>query len=173
MKSEIERILDKTDLNPLLPRIKRKSEEVLYSTLVVCMKIAELAIRKKSEREALDSILHKLPPLPGQVKTYIRSYSDVYQRVCRVVFHGDEHHANMYRYANALRVAAKKGIKSNGLLEELQEGGVTKLFNARHLKGDEISTRWLRLDRVIVHKKKEIVVLRLKRREDNYYEVLS
>lgn len=173
MKSEIEKILEATDLNPLLPRLKRKSEETLYRTLVACMQIAELALEKKSEAKSLDNLLKQLPKLPGTNRTYIFRKSDVYQRVCRLVFYGEEHKANIYRYVSALRVAAKNGVDSSCLLEELKNSGVSNLFHKRNINSDEVSIRWIRLDRQIRHKKSEKITITLLRKDDGTYEVIE
>jgi hypothetical protein len=104
---------------------------------------------------------------------YVERGSDAYQRVCRYIFWGEEHTANINRYAIALREAGKQGVRSGELLKRLRSGGVNQFYLKRPLHSETISTRCIRLERQITHEKSATITLVLKRNDDNSYAVLS
>lgn len=68
---------------------------------------------------------------------------------------------------------SKLGVTHETLLKNLREGGINQFYLKRPLASDVISTKCIRLDRQITHKKHEELVLRIKRNSDNSYEVIS
>lgn len=126
-------------------KFKRGSDIKLYRVLVECMALCERC-RDASDIEEIRTAFAMRGVAEGQNRTYIEKQSDVYQVVCRYVFHGGPSHANMCRYAIALRQAASRQITSETLMEQLvKNGGVNALFLRRAVDKPDIETKCLRL----------------------------
>lgn len=174
--SKIEIILTRTrPVVEVIKRHKRHADMELYGVLKDCMEIAEVCLRDQQEYEVLNRLIKELPLINGKKRQYVEGKSDIYQRVCRYVFHGEEHTANTYRYAHCLRQAAERGIKSTKLVKELSEGGVNKFFMARPSQAREVEvrTKCIRLDRQIKHMRRDPITLTLKRKGDGSYRVIE
>lgn len=173
--SKIAAIIKRSPVGELMRIKNRNSDATLYRVLADCLEIAEICQRDKSEFAALNEMIARLPLLPGNSRQYVEKGSDVYQRVCRLMFHGDRHTANTNRYAHCLREAARQGVNHKNLMRELANGGINKYFLVRPSQSQErfIATKCLRLDRQIRHLKSKVIRLRLKRNLDNSYEVLE
>lgn len=156
----------------MMPIRKRGANSELYGALVLALKASELCIEDIEQDVALGKAVAELPK-GNKNRQYVERSSDSYQRVCRYIFFGEEHTANVNRYAHALREAGKQGIRSGQLLERLRSGGVNQFYLKRPLRHDTISTRCIRLSRQITHEKAATFTLTLRRNDDNSYEVLA
>jgi hypothetical protein len=141
--------------------------------LADCLEICEVCQRDKEELAVLNQLIGELPLLAGNNRQYVERGSDIYQRTCRFMFHGEEHTANTNRYAITLREAARQGVRSSNLIAELCHGGINKFFLARPSQVAMVATKCLRLDRQVQHHKGATITLRLRRTVDNIYEVLD
>lgn len=171
--SKIEAIIRKTNASLLIARHKKHADISLYQVLANCLEICEVCIRDKREQGVLIDLIKKLPLVNGNKRQYVEKSSDVYQHVCRYIFHGEEHTANTNRYAICLREAAKQDVSSKDIIEELLDGGINRFYLARPNLGEGISTKCIRLDRAIYHHKAKVISLKLKRKANNTYEVLT
>ncbi len=171
--SRVEDIISRSPVAALMSRHKRHADATLYRVLADCLEIAEVCQRDAAEMEVLDQLIEQLPLLEGRTRQYVEKGSDIYQRTCRFMFHGEEHTANTNRYAITLREAARQGIKSRKLIAELAQGGINRFFLSRPSQTATVATKCLRLDRQIQHHKGATITLRLKRTVDNIYEVLD
>jgi hypothetical protein len=156
----------------LMPVRRRGANAELYSALVLALQASELCLADIEQDLALGKAVAELPR-GNKNRQYVERRSDAYQRVCRYIFFGDEHTANINRYAIALREAGKQGVRSKDLLKYLNKGGVNQFYLKRPLHSDTISTRCIRLDCAIVHEKTAVVTLVLQRNDDNSYAVLD
>lgn len=156
-------------------RHKKHADMQLYQVLRDCMEICEVCLRDIREYEVLNGLIKKLPIIKGKTRQYVERSSDIYQRTCRFMFHGEEHTANTNRYAHCLREAARQGVNSKKLIAELVDGGINRFFVTRPSQGQVrvVATKCLRLDRQIRHLKDVEITLVLKRTVDNVYEVLK
>jgi len=173
---KIDAIIDKAgpQVADLISRHKRHSDAALYSVLADCMRVCEACAADPKEFGHLNDLLRLLPRGNRNRRTYVERASDVYQRVARYVFRNDENYANINRYAIAMREAARQGVRSGEFSDRLmRDGGVNKLFLSRSGQSPIISTRCIRLAEPVVHRKSEVLTLRLRRRADNVYEVLD
>jgi hypothetical protein len=171
--SRIEVIIARSPVAELMSRHKRGADAVLYRVLADCMEICEICERDPFELDVLNLLITELPLVHGNKRLYVEKGSDTYQRTCRFMFHGEEHTANINRYAIALREAARQGVKSRGLIRELSNGGINKFFLSRPTQAPMVATKCLRLDRQIRHRKGDVITLRLKRDMENVYRVLD
>lgn len=174
--SKIEAIIAKSPVAQLMKRHKRHADQQLYRVLADCMAIAEICLKDVNEYEVLNGLIKKLPVVEGQTRQYVEKSSDIYQRVCRFMFHGEEHTANTNRYAHCLREAAKQGVKSGKLIDELSNGGINKFYHARPSQSTReriVRTKCLRLNKQIEHYKSDKLVLTLKRNAEGFYDVLK
>ena len=173
--SRIEVIIANSPVATVMGRHKQRATDELYRVLTDCLQIAEICLDDAEEWRVLDCLIKELPTLPGKNRSYVESSSDVYQRVCRFMFHGEEHTANTNRYAHCLREAARRGIDSKKLLWELRNGGVNKFFLKRPgaRVNVEVTTKCLHLNKTITHGKNMKFMLQLRREEDGVYTVLG
>lgn len=173
--SKVEDIIKRSPIAFLMKRHKRHADMQLYQVLADCMEICEVCLRDIREYEVLNKLIGKLPIIDGKNRQYVERSSDIYQRTCRFMFHGEENPANTNRYAHCLREAARKKVTSKKLVGELADGGVNKFFVTRPSQGQvrEVATKCLRLDRQLRFQKDSVIRLRLKRTVDNIYEVLE
>jgi hypothetical protein len=173
--SKIELIIAQSPIAALLGRHKKHADMQLYKVLADCMEISEICLRDIKEYEVLNGLIQKLPVIDGKNRHYVERSSDIYQRVCRFMFHGEEHNANTNRYAHCLREAARQGVKGKALVAELSKGGINKFYLKRPNQSREVrvSTKCLRLDRAIAHSRRASFTLNLKRGEDGVYKVLK
>lgn len=174
--SKVEIIISRSPIQQVLNRHKRHADTMLYRVLADCLEISEVCLGNIDEYEILNGLIKKLPAIEGKNRQYVESSSDIYQRVCRFMFHGEEHTANTNRYAITLREAAEQGLKSGDIIKELCDGGIAKFFLKRPGQNREIimRTKCLRLDRQIAHSRRATFTLRLRRKEkDGTYEVLG
>jgi hypothetical protein len=172
----VEIIISRSPIQQVLNRHKRHADMQLYRVLGDCLEIAEVCLADVGEYEVLNGLIKKLPMIDGKHRQYVESSSDIYQRVSRFMFHGDEHTANISRYAIALREAAERGVKSGDLVKELCNGGIAKFFLKRPSQNREVEmrTKCLRLDKQIKHFRRDTFTLKLRRKEDDgTYEVLE
>lgn len=129
MVSKVEQILKRTMAFDITIRHKKHADISLYTVLANCLEICEVCQRDSKELGILNDLISKLPILNGRNRQYVEKGSDIYQKTCRFIFHGEEHTGNMYRYAVCLREAANQKIPSNKLIETLtNQGGINKLF---------------------------------------------
>lgn len=156
----------------MMPIRKRGANSELYSALVLALQAAELCIADIEQDVALGKAVAELPK-GNKNRQYVERGSDAYQRVCRYIFWGEEHTANINRYAHALREAGKQGVRSDQLLAKLRAGGVNQFYLRRPLRAETISTRCIRLARQITHDKSATFTLTLRRNDDNSYAVLG
>jgi len=175
MSSKVEAIIKRSPVALLMKRHKKHADLQLYQVLADCMEIAEVCLRDIREYEVLNKLIGKLPMVEGKTRQYVERSSDIYQRTCRFMFHGEEHTANVNRYAICLREAAKLKVTSNALIRELADGGINKFFLSRPSQSQErvVATKCLRLDRQVRHYKSAIIRLKLKRTVEGAYEVLE
>lgn len=159
----------------VLARHKRHSDMQLYKVLADCMEITEICLSEPKEYDVLNTLIQKLPIIEGKNRHYVERSSDIYQRVCRFMFHGEQNNSSTNRYAHCLREAARQGIKAKKLVEELSHGGVAKFFLRRPSQTREIDirTKCLYLDRQIKHSRRATFILTLKREQNNIYKVLK
>ncbi|MGL4396602.1 MAG: hypothetical protein ACRCS9_08700 [Hyphomicrobium sp.] len=139
------------------------------------MKLAERCAAKTAFEEIRGLVVQQ--PNDGK-RRYVERGSDEYILVCRFVFDGLKTAAadrsNASRYAHCLRQAAKKGLKSAELAKHLSEnGGVNALFLRRPLEATTVTTKSLSLTKAITVTKGETFTLELRRRKDNFYDVLN
>lgn len=171
---KIEPILVRSIQAAAVVKSKKHSDKALYAILVNCLRVAEICAASAQEYTRLNQRLVELPKLLGQNRIYIEKASDVYQRVCRVVFHGVEHTNNINRYAIALREHAKAGGGSIGLMDQLMDhGGVHRLWLRRPKASTLVRTRTLYLQRQIEHSKLSEFTLTLKLHKDGSYQVTN
>lgn len=156
----------------LMPMRKRGANTALYDALEIAMRVCELCNNDIEQDVLLGKMISELPR-GNKNRQYVERSSDVYQRVCRYVFLGEEHTANINRYAIALREAAKRQVHSSELKVRLNSGGVNQFYLVRPLHNDFISTKCIRLARNITHAKGDAFTLRIRRLSDNSYEVLD
>ncbi len=171
--SRVRDIISRSPVAELMSRHKRHADATLYRVLADCMEICEVCQGDREELAVLNQLIGELPMLPGNNRQYVEKGSDIYQRACRFMFHGEEHTANTNRYAITLRQAARQGVKSSKLIAELNQGGINRFFLSRPSQVSMVATKCLRLDRQIQHHKGATITLRLKRTVDNVYEVLE
>lgn len=160
----------------VVARHKRHSDVELYRVLVVGMELVEVCLAEESELKVLNGLIAKLPLVNGNKRQYIEHSSDIYQRVCRFLFHGEQHSANTNRYAHALREASFLGVRSDKLMERLGNGGGVNQFYLRRPSQrtrQNVSTRCLHLVRPITHDMRHSITLKLKRGVNGFYEVLE
>lgn len=156
----------------MMPMRKRGANTALYDALEIAMRVCELCGQDIEQDILLGKMIAKLPR-GEKNRQYVERSSDVYQRVCRYVFLGEEHTANINRYAHALREAANQQVRSFELKKHLKNGGVNQFYLVRPLQQDITSTKCLRLSRHITHRKGEVFTLRLRRLPNNSYEVID
>ena len=171
--SRIEKIIAKCEAKIFVAKHKKHSDLLLYRVLSDCMKICEICFRDAAEARVLDELIKKLPLLAGKQRHYVEKSSDMYQRVCRYMFYGEENSSNINRYAICLREAAKTQIASGALVGHLKSGGINKFYLRRPNLTNQIATKCIRLDRQIVHRKDRPIRLELLRQNDNSYKVLE
>lgn len=172
--SRVEEILSRTLAFDVVVWHKKHADIGLYKTLAACLEICEVCQRDKKELAVLDRLISELPILNGRNRLFVEKGSDIYQRTCRYVFHGEEHTGNIYRYAVCLREAAKQKITSATITETLtKSGGVNRFFLQRPDTAPTVSTKCLRLDRQVSHHKSETIVLKLRRNKTGGYRVLD
>lgn len=154
-------------------RHKKHADIGLYQTLAACLEIAEVCLADPAELAVLNGKIRDLARTSNR-RLYVEKASDVYQRVCRYVFNGEEHTANTNRYAISLREAHTAGVRSKQLAQTLLNyGGINKFYLGRKSEIKSVTAKALRLDRPITHRKDEELALRLRRLPDNTYEVLE
>jgi hypothetical protein len=175
MPSRVEAIIKRSPVALLMMRHKKHADLQLYQVLADCMEIAEVCLSDIGEYEVLNKLIGELPIVEGKTRQYVERSSDIYQRTCRFMFHGEEHTANVNRYAHCLREAAKQQVTSKALIKELVDGGINKFFHMRPSQNQEreVATKCLRLDRQIRHYKSAIIRLQLRRTVEGAYEVLE
>lgn len=158
-----------------MSRHKKHSDMQLYNVLADCMELTEVCLRDPQEYAVMDDLIKKLPVIEGKNRHYVERGSDIYQRVCRFVFHGEENTANTNRYAHCLREAARQGVMARTLIEELSKGGVNKFYLKRPSQDREVdvSTKCLRLSKTITHARSAPIVLTLKRNDEGFYDVID
>ncbi len=156
----------------LMPMRRRGANSQLYNALVLALQASEICLADPAQAESLRELIATLPR-GEKNRQFVERSSDVFQRVCRYVFFGEECHANISRYAISLREAQKQGVGSTELLGCLRDGGVNQFYLKRHLDRQIISTKCIRLDKQIAHNKGEPFTLVLKRKPDNSYDVIS
>lgn len=173
--SRVEAIIANSPVSMVVGRHKQNATEELYRVLSDCLQIAEICQEDADELLVLNSLIKDLPLLPGKNRNYVEKSSDIYQRVCRFMFHGEEHTANTNRYAHCLREAAQRGISSNALLWKLRNGGVNQFFLMRSgaRANKVVTTKCLHLNEAITHGKNVEFMLRLRREDNNVYTVLE
>lgn len=170
----IEPIISRCEAEPFVTSHKRCSDIALYRILRDCLQISEICISDETELSILNTRLRTLPLLPGKTRQYIEHSSDVYQRVCRLVFHGEGHSANINRYAICIREAAAHQITHENLIETLNaSGGISNFYLRRPGLQQIIRTKCIRLDQQIIHHKHETITLKLLRLPNNVYKVLE
>lgn len=157
----------------LMPLRKRGANTTLYDALVVAMRACELCLSNIEQDIRLGEMIAALPRGDRKRRQYVERGSDIYQRVGRYVFFGDENNANINRYAITLRQAAKQGVTSKTLRERLAQGGVNQFYLKRPLVREVVSTRCIRLNKNITHRKDSMFELKLRRLEDNSYEIVD
>lgn len=168
----IEPILKRSRAAAEVVKSKKHSDKALYAVLVDCMKIAEICSANTHELTRLNQRIVDLPLLPGRNRVYVEKSSGLFQRVCRVVFHGIGHTQNINRYAIALHEATKLDVGSAGLMDQLMDhGGVHRLWLRRPKASTLVRTRTLYLQRQIEHAKASEFTLTLKLRKDGSYAV--
>lgn len=170
--SRVEVIVNRSPVKDLLARHKKQSDVTLYRVLADCLEIVELCQKSKLELVALNQLIKDLPKI-NNARFYIEKSSDIFQRTCRFMFHGEEHNANTNRYAHCLREATRQGVTSTRIFDELRSGGVNRFFLTRPSQTLSIATKTIRLDRQIQHPKGNTIKLKLKRNIDNTYQVLE
>lgn len=174
--SKIEVIIAKSPVAQLMQRHKRQHDHQLYQALSDCLAISEICLKDVNEYEVLNGLIKKLPMVEGKTRQYVEKSSDIYQRVCRFMFHGEEHTANTNRYAHCIRQAANQGVKSGKLIDELSHGGINKFYLVRPSQSTReriVRTKCLRLEKQIEHYKSDKIVLTLKRNAEGFYAVLK
>lgn len=174
--SRIEAIIAKSPVAQLMQRHKRQHDMQLYRVLSDCLAISEICLKDPEEYEVLNGLIKKLPMVEGKTRQYVEKSSDIYQRVCRFMFHGEEHNANTNRYAHALREAANQGVKSGELTDQLCNGGINRFYLVRPSQSTReriVRTKCLRLEKQIQHYKSDKIVLTLKRNAEGFYAVLK
>jgi hypothetical protein len=88
----------------LMPIRKRGADGELYEALVLALRAAEMCIANIDHDIELGRVIASMPR-GEKNRQYVERGSDAYQRVCRYVFFGEEHTANINRYAIAIREA--------------------------------------------------------------------
>lgn len=171
--SKIERILQRVSAADVITRHKKHADIELYKILADCLEICEICLTDKKENTVLERLISELPLLHGRNRVFVLKSSDIYQRACRFVFHGEEHTANTNRYAICIREVAYRGLNSSNVVGELLNGGINKFFLSRPNLARRISTRCIRLATPIAHDKNTTITLRLKRNKDNSYKVVE
>lgn len=133
------------DAQSVIKRHQKHASVALYRVLGKALQVCE-AVTSQDELRALvlaRSSGHK----PG--RRYVEVQSDTFTVVCRYVFDGSSH-ANVSRYACALREAKLRQIRGADLAAWLKEhGGVAELFAGRARETQTISAKCLRLDRPV------------------------
>lgn len=171
--SKIERILQRVSVSDVIARHKKHADIELYKILADCLEICEVCLADKKEDAVLERLISELPLLNGRNRVFVLKSSDIYQRACRFVFHGEEHTANTNRYAICLREATVRDFNSSTIVGELLNGGINKFFLSRPNLDRKISTKCIRLATQITHDKNATITLRLKRNKDNSYKVVE
>lgn len=173
--SRIEAIIANSPVSKVVGRHKQNAVAELYEVLTDCLQIAEICLEDAEEYRVLNSLIKDLPLLPGKNRNYVENSSDIYQRVCRFMFHGEEHTANTNRYAHCLREAARRGVRSKELLWKLRNGGINQFFLRRPgaAVNMKVTTKCLHLNTAITHGKNTEFMLRLRREEDGVYTVVG
>lgn len=160
----------------LKPGQKKASIE-LYEILASCLALCERGATSHSDRAALESLFAQQPPRPGTNRRYVAHNTDLPLIVCRIVFYEDNS-TNAWRYATALREAARLGLHSTTLLAHLTtQGGVNALFfptrSRSSASGGGFATKTLRLSETVTYSRTAPFVLTLQWQEDNTFLVLA
>lgn len=156
-----------------LARGKRWASMDLYRVLAPCMELCERAERDKSEEEKLRALVAD-QPAHGRNRVYVEANSDIYTCVCRFIFSDPKRRTESFRYAAALREAAKRQVGSGDLVSYLSKnGGVSALYFARPLAVSSVKTKTLHLtEPTHVHRDREFT-LTLRWQTDNSFKVLE
>lgn len=154
---------------------KRRSSFELYELLADVMSLAERC-RTGNHYEELRALIAQQPHEGN--RRYAERNADSFTLVARFTWGNlktaKAERSNAFRYASAMREAHKSGIKAKALAAYLREnGGINALFLARPLDDKVVSTKTLYLTAPITVAKGKSFSLRLKRLDDNRYEVLS
>lgn len=169
-KPSIRELVDRcmTDAADILVRHKSLK---LYELLGRVAEVCEVA--RGDNTGELNEIIRQ-QPLLGRNRTYVNKSTDVYLKVCRLIFHQERHYANTCRYASALREAAVRNIQSRDLSRYLREqGGINSLYLARPLAQTSISTKCLRLAETVHVPKGGTLRLVLEHQPDNTFRVVE
>lgn len=164
----------------------RRKDRDLYALLSVCLGICEDVIANRREDNLREifrvSVDQRNPEVWGQGRAagnngrgrrYANLSSDAYILVTRYVLGGEESRANKSRYAQALRVAAERGLASETFAMWLSEnGGINTLFKGRRVVASDVITKTLHLNKRVSMPKRGAVTLTLMMDHRGFFDVL-
>lgn len=159
------------DAEEVTQRHKKLSSFRLYAVLAPCMELCERCERDPAERAELDRLFAEQPKEGN--RRYVEKGSNIYQAVCRYVFHNTDG-TNTNRYAQALNEAAKLQISSRDLEDWLKEnGGVNALYFRRPLSVRVTELKVLRLNRSVTFSRDTPLRLVLQWQTDNTFKIIE
>jgi hypothetical protein len=113
-------------------------------------------------------------PQAGRNRVYTEARSDVYVVVGRAVFEPELNRAASWRYSATLREAAKRQLRGAELGQWLREnGGINALFRARPVAARTARTKTLHLTTQVEVPRVGEVTLRLRRKSNGFFDVVS
>jgi hypothetical protein len=171
--SDLRKKLDLARDNAILGGLPaRRKDSALYGILAECLGICNLVDASGARDELVKAITER--DKQGRNRIYVYPQSDTHILVCRYVLEGHDNRNSIYRYAAALREATALAISSDDLVKKLtEEGGINTLFKSRPLKKRTFETSTLHLNSKVNAPKDSEIVLRLKRDERGFFDVLS
>lgn len=154
----------------------RRKDGDLYALLALCLGICEDVIASQREDELREifrvSVDKRGENNRGRGRRYAYPSSDAYILVVRYVMDNEDSRANKSRYAQALRVAADRGVRSDGLVEWLiDNGGINTLFKSRPVETTEVRTKTLHLNQQVTMPKTGTTTLTLRMDHRGFYDV--
>jgi hypothetical protein len=165
----------------------RRKDADLYALLSVCLGICEEVIAANREDELREifrvSVDKRNPEVwgrgreesnNGKGRRFAYPSSDAFILVTRYVLDSEESRANKSRYAQALRVAAERGLRSDSLAAWLSEnGGINTLFKSRPVAASEVVVKTLHLNDQVRMPRVGTTTLTLRMDHRGFYDVLE
>ena len=156
----------------------RRKDGALYRLLADCLSLCEWVQQEGLESQVRDCLrVHvnrRGEDNRGRGRKYVEHASDVYTVVCRYALGDFETRANYTRYAVAIREAAKRQIRGDGLAVFLSDqGGVMALYNARPNPARFMTSRTLHLNSPVTVPKAGPFTLTLSRDYRGFFTVIA
>ena len=148
----------------------RRTDAALYAVLSEIKAICEDITAAKAE----DDLRAVYAAKATNRRKYLETGSDVHVIACRYVLEDDDTRNSVYRYAIALREAAKRQIGAQDLAEWLRaSGGVNALYKARETAFRVRTTKTLHLTSPVEVVPGVALALTVMRRPDGFFDLVQ